>query len=130
MFFIMKKLLFLALFSITLSATLFAQQARIMGNWSGQFTGPEGKPLPFKMTISENTYQFDIGGDGVVDITGSYTMDGTRVTVWDTAGQNICPSDQKGVYEFTFSGDDSLTFTKVSDACPGRGAEPLVLKRM
>ena len=115
----------LALFFVN---TAFAQS--LVGKWAGEFPGQNGQPaLKFTLTITDNTYQFDMGMDGKVDVTGSYTSDGKQITIWDTAGENICPSDQKGVYAYTFDGD-MATFTKVSDACAGRGDAPLVVKRM
>ena len=112
------------------ATTVFTQQASLVGKWSGEFPGQNGQPaLKFTLTITENTYQFDMGMDGKVDLTGSYTADDKQITIWDTAGENICPSDQKGVYAYTLNGD-TVTYTKVSDACPGRGDAPLVVKRM
>ena len=123
----MKKLFFLALL-FSLSGTAFAQQAGMVGKWAGQFTNPDGTALKFTLTITDKTYHFDIGSDGTTDSSGEYTSAGDRITIWDTAGQNVCPSDQKGVYRYAVEGD-MVTFTKVTDACPGRGNEPMVLKR-
>jgi outer membrane lipoprotein-sorting protein len=128
MFKCMKKLLLCALFLLTLTATAFTQRSAIMGKWTGAFAGPDGQSMKFTMVISDDTYQIDFGMDGTPDVTGAYTADGDQVTVWDTAGENICPSDQKGVYRYAVEGD-MVTFTKVTDACPGRGNEPMVLKR-
>ena len=133
----MKKLFLLPLFALALATTAFAQksgastatQASIIGKWAGEFPGPDGTPIAFTMTITQDTYSFDYGSDGTADSSGSYTADGDQVTVWDTAGQDICPSDKKGVYQFALDGD-TVTFTKVKDDCPGRGDAPLVLKRM
>lgn len=126
----MKKLLVFALFTFIFATTTVAQSsAVIVGKWQGEFPGQDGKPVKFTLTIAETTYQMDFGMDGNVDITGAYTSEGDRITIWDTAGENTCPSDQKGVYTFTPDGD-TLTFTKVTDACPGRGDAPMVVKRM
>lgn len=126
----MKKLLVFALFSFLFTATAVAQSsAVIVGKWQGEMPGQDGKPVPFSLTIAESTYQLDFGMDGKVDITGEYTSESDRVTIWDTAGENTCPSDQKGVYSFALDGD-TLTFTKVTDTCPGRGDAPMVVKRM
>jgi len=130
MFNFMKKLVFLASFMLALCAGAFTQEVgSIVGRWSGEVPGQDGKPVPFTMTITDATYEFDFGNDGRVDVTGAYTAKDNQVTVWDTMGENICPSDQKGVYSYVMDGD-TVTFTKVTDACPGRGQEPLVLKRM
>lgn len=134
----MKKLFLLPLFLLALSATIFAQQdsndgqtaqASIVGKWAGEFPGPDGKPIVFTMTITQDTYTFDYGSDGAIDSNGAYTAYGDQVTVWDIAGKDICPSDQKGIYKFTIDGD-TATFTKVKDDCPGRGDAPLVVKRL
>ncbi len=124
----MKQSLFFVALALFFVNTAFAQS--LVGKWAGEFPGQNDQPaLKFTLTITENTYQFDMGMDGKVDVTGSYTSDGKQITIWDTAGENTCPSDQKGVYAYTFDGD-TATFTKVSDACAGRGDAPLVVKRM
>lgn len=125
----MKKLFMFLFFTFTLT-TVFAQQASLVGKWSGQFPNPDGTMLKFTMTITEDAYHFDFGSDGTNDASGGYTSNGVdKVTIWDTAGQNICPSDQKGIYTFALNGD-SVTFTKVSDPCAGRGDAPMTLKRL
>ncbi|MCE7922740.1 MAG: hypothetical protein DYG98_06765 [Haliscomenobacteraceae bacterium CHB4] len=124
----MKQSFVLSLLAFAFSATTSAQS--LVGKWAGEFPGQNDQPaLKFTLTITENTYQFDMGMDGKVDVTGSYTSDGKQITIWDTAGENTCPPDQKGVYAFTLDGN-TATFTKVSDACAGRGDAPLVVKRM
>jgi len=125
----MKKLFMFFLFAFSLS-TVFAQQASLVGKWTGQFPNPDGTVLKFTMTITEDAFHFDFGSDGTFDASGGYASNGSdQITIWDTAGQNVCPSDQKGVYSYVLSGD-SVTFTKVSDTCPGRGDAPLVLNRL
>ncbi len=124
----MKQSLFFVAFALLFTTTTFAQS--LVGKWAGEFPGQNGQPaLKFTLTITDNTYQFDMGMDGKADVTGSYTSDGKQITIWDTAGENTCPSDQKGVYAYTLDGD-TATFTKVSDACAGRGDAPLVVKKM
>lgn len=124
----MKQSFFFIAFALLVTTNASAQN--LVGKWAGEFPGQDGQAaMKFTLTITENTYQFDMGMDGKADVTGSYTSDGTKITIWDTAGENTCPPDQKGVYAYTFSGD-TATFTKVSDACEGRGAAPLVVKRM
>lgn len=134
----MKKLFLLPLFVLALATAAFTQkdshdgqatQASIIGKWAGEVPGPDGKPIAFTMTITKDSYAFDYGSDGTDDSSGAYTSYGDQVTVWDLAGKDICPSDQKGVYKFAFDGD-TVTFTKVKDDCPGRGDAPLVVKRM
>ncbi len=125
----MKKLVLPALLLFSLCGSGFAQS--ITGKWSGAFPGQDGQLVAFTMTITDKAYMLDFGSDGQVDITGGYIDNGGQVTIWDTAGENICPSDKKGVYQYSFDkAADTLTFTKVSDDCPERGGEPMVLKRM
>lgn len=127
----MKKIFFLPVFLIAFGISGFAQgEASIVGKWVGTFPGQDGQLMTFTMTITDDAYSFDFNGDGAADQSGSYTAsDGNQVTVWDTAGENICPAEKKGVYKYAFDGD-TVTFTKVKDDCPGRGDEPMVLKRM
>ncbi len=124
----MKQSIFFILFGVLLSTAGFSQS--LVGKWSGEFPGQNGQPAAkFTLSITENTYQFDIGSDGNADVTGGYTYDGKQITIWDTAGENTCPPDQKGVYTVTIAGD-TATFTRVTDACAGRGDGPLVVRKM
>jgi hypothetical protein len=130
----MKKLFFLPLFLLALFGSAFAQDAStsILGKWVGAFPGEDGQEMGFVMTITDATYEIDFDMDGTAELTGAYAAsdtDANQITIWDTAGEQTCPSDQKGVYKYVLDGD-TVTFTKVTDACPGRGDAPMVLKRM
>lgn len=131
MFNFMKKLFLLPLFLLLLCGSVFSQSASIVGKWAGAFPGQDGQLLSFTMTITDNTYQIDFGSDGSADVTGAYQASGQdQITIWDTSkDENACPSDQKGVYKYAFNGD-TVTFTKITDPCEGRGGEPMTLKRM
>ncbi|MCB9314588.1 MAG: hypothetical protein H6574_16060 [Lewinellaceae bacterium] len=131
----MKKLFFLPVLLLVYCGSAFAQDDAvnsIVGTWSGEFKDAEGKSMPFTMKITDKTYEFDFDGDGKADLVGGYTSSGSdQITIWNTTDDESagCPSDQKGVYQYFFVGT-SLSFNKVSDDCPGRGDEPLVLKRL
>lgn len=125
----MKKSLLSALLLLAFSFTGFSQTA-FAGDWVGESKMPDGQVVKFKMSISQDGYEVDMGMKGKVDVVGKHVTEGNRVTVWDVSGEFACPSDQKGVYTYALDGD-TLTFTKVSDPCEGRGSDDvLVLKRM
>ncbi|HJU07843.1 MAG TPA: hypothetical protein VJ727_05105 [Rhodanobacteraceae bacterium] len=54
-----------------------------------------------------------------VKVEGDYAVSGNQVTFTDTSGPWACPAKQTGTYRWESNGD-TLTFSKVSDACKDR----------
>jgi hypothetical protein len=115
-----NPLLILALMLIVPTFT-FAQKS-IEGSWKAEMPTEDGGTVIVKITMEENKYTVDFGADGKAEIQGGYEIDGDKVTIWDTEGENACASDQKGVYSFTNEAG-TLTMNRVTDDCPGRGGE-------
>ena len=100
------------------ASSLMAQS--ITGDWEHLFSSPEGD-YPLTLSIGEDgTYSVDLGQDGSIEVKGTYSIDGDKLTMQDTSGEMMC--DQKGVYSFKIEGK-SMVFTRVEDGCEGRGAE-------
>lgn len=107
--------LFLAIMSM-LPFGLMAQSPA--GAWKMSVPDQDGKMTPLKVVLSaDGTYTVDFGADGKIDIKGKYTMEGDKITVQDTEGSDCA---EKGVYTLKIEGD-TLTMTRISDGCPGRG---------
>jgi hypothetical protein len=53
-------------------------------------------------------------------ISGNLTVAGDTVTVQETGGKSAKGCEGPGVYKFGRTGDNTLTFTLVSDACKER----------
>jgi hypothetical protein len=53
-------------------------------------------------------------------ISGNLTVAGDTVTVQETGGKSAKGCEGPGVYKFTRTGDNALTFKLVSDACKER----------
>jgi hypothetical protein len=53
-------------------------------------------------------------------ISGNLTVAGDTVTVQETGGKSAKGCEGPGVYKFSRTGDNTLTFTLVSDACKER----------
>ena len=53
-------------------------------------------------------------------ISGNYTVAGNTVTIQETGGKSAKGCGGPGVYKFTRTGDNTLTFKLVSDACKER----------
>ncbi|TNE63705.1 MAG: hypothetical protein EP344_04220 [Bacteroidetes bacterium] len=100
---------------------LFAQS--IAGDWETQVPGQEeGTLMTIKVKMAEDgTYAVDLGGDGAVDITGKYQMKDGVVTIQDD-GTSPDSCTGKGMYKVEKS-DTTLTMTKISDECEGRGGQ-------
>jgi hypothetical protein len=79
-----------------------ADDPAIVGTWTTTWD-PEGGLL--------------VTFEGSAFVEGSFTVDGDRVTITDTAGPGACPGP--GVYSWSFD-DPELTLTEVSDDCEGR----------
>mgnify|MGYP001332178249 CR=1 FL=1 len=89
-----------------------------VGNWKLSVPDESGNMIPLKVAISEDgTYALDFGADGKIDTKGKYTAEGGKMTIQDTEGSDCT---EQGVYSFKIEGD-TLTMTRVSDACANRG---------
>jgi hypothetical protein len=107
--------LFLALM-VMLPFGLLAQSP--VGTWKMSVPDESGNMIPLKVAISEDgTYTLDFGADGNIDAKGKYTVEAGKMTIQDTEGSE-CTA--QGVYTFKIEGD-TLTLTRVSDNCAGRG---------
>ena len=102
-----------------------AAQTTPAGTWKMTIPDQDGKDVPVQVVITDSgTYAVDFGVDGKVDISGKYTIDGDKMMIQDDAGSE-CTA--KGVYTFKTDGK-SLTMTRVSDECEGRGGPDGVMK--
>ena len=89
-----------------------------VGSWKMSVPDENGKMTPLKVDISaDGTYAVDFGADGTVENKGKYTVEGEKMTIQDTEGSD-CTA--QGVYTLKIEGD-TLTMTRVSDGCDGRG---------
>jgi len=108
---------FLALFCFCLSLGLSAQ-SEVVGEWKTMVPDGEGNMIPFHVSIkADNTYLLDFGGDGTVEIKGTYQEKGSQLVIQDGEGSD-CTG--KGIYTFEVA-SDSMTMTRVSDECANRG---------
>lgn len=89
-----------------------------VGSWKLPVPDGNGNMVTLKVDISDQgTYTLDFGADGTVETKGKYTLEGGKMTVQDTDGAE-CTG--QGVYTIKVEGD-TMTMTRVSDACEGRG---------
>jgi hypothetical protein len=89
-----------------------------VGSWKMSVPDDSGKMTPLKVDISaDGSYAVDFGADGVVENKGKYTVEGGKMTIQDTECSD-CTA--QGVYTLKIEGD-TLTMTRVSDGCAGRG---------
>jgi len=76
-------------------------------------------------TTSGITLSFDGNGHfrgsqkDAVKVEGDYAVSGDQMTFTDSSGPWACPAKQIGTYRWKTEGD-TLTFSKVSDACKDR----------
>lgn len=90
----------------------------LSGTWKMSMPDENGNMVTVQSTISDDgTYALDWGADGSVEIKGKYTSENGQITFWDTSGSQ-CTA--KGVYKWKVEGN-TLTMTRVSDGCDGRG---------
>jgi hypothetical protein len=62
---------------------------------------------------------FDVGNPAR-HISGNYTVAAGSITIQETGGKSAKGCGGPGVYKFTRTGDNALTFTLVSGACKER----------
>ncbi len=125
---IVKNLLVGLLFCLPFIASA---QGTLTGDWKMSVPDEQGNMMTVKLTMTaEGTHTVDFGIDGTFDIEGTHTLEGDQITISDVKGAAACPSDQKGVYKYKVEGD-TLTMTRVSDACERGGPEgKMVFARM
>jgi hypothetical protein len=88
--------------------------------YGATITGASPAPLnaTWRVAIRRASYAIVPNGSNVVS--GSATISGNRITFHDVAGPFACPGGQAtGTYAWRLQGR-KLTFTRVSDTCPGR----------
>ncbi len=107
----MKTLIFVG---AVLLSVLFTNDS-IVGSWAVT-AGPRSYTFTFK---SNNTYQVDFGSDGSIEVTGTYTLDGSKLVMKDTGGTMQCKGDTGGIYEVSLNGNEA-TFKMIEDKCNGR----------
>lgn len=105
------------LFILLLFTTPFALSAQSMvGSWTYQDTTPDGTEVTNTMTMHEDgTFTVDFASDGKADVLGTYTIDGSKITISDTPKESPCHG-KDGVYSFKLEGD-TVTITLIEDAC-------------
>ena len=96
--------------------TCYAQQETsdlLVGEWTKTFNG---STITFTIT-ADSKYQVDFVENGSVDVWGSYTISGNKITFSDEGGDYS--ADVPGTYEFQVD-KTSLTFKESDDPLEGR----------
>jgi hypothetical protein len=117
---------FLTLVLLLSPLSLMAQSP--VGSWKLPVPDGNGNMITLKVDISaEGTFTLDAGADGNIETKGKYTMDGAKMTIEETEGTECTGV---GVYTIKVEGD-TMTMTKISDACTNRGGPEgvIVLKK-
>lgn len=117
---------FLTLALLLSPLSLMAQSP--VGTWKLPVPDGSGNMITLKVNISaEGTFTLDVGDDGTIETKGKYSMDGAKMTIQETEGTECTGV---GVYTLKVEGD-TMTMTRVSDACEGRGGPEgvMVLKK-
>ena len=117
---------FLTLAVLLSPLSLMAQSP--VGSWKLPVPDGSGNMITLKVDISaEGTFTLDVGADGNIETKGKYTMDGAKMTIQETEGTEC---SGVGVYTIKVEGD-TMTMTRVSDACTDRGGPEgvMVLKK-
>lgn len=119
------KPIFRCLFAIVALFPLGLVAQSPVGSWKMSVPGQDGKMAPLKVDIAaDGTYTVDFMADGTIENKGKYTVEGEKMTIQDTEGSD-CTG--KGVYTYKVEGN-TLTMTRVSDACADRGGPEGVMR--
>lgn len=87
----------------------------IQGVWTSSLPDEEGNEMPVTLTFEADTYQADFANDGLIDVKGTYSIEGGNISMQDAADiENPCPG--VGVYAIEIEGDN-MRFALVSDEC-------------
>lgn len=113
------------LFPVVLLFPLGLTAQSPVGTWKMSVPDKDGKMVPLKVDISaDGTYAVDFMADGTIENKGKYTVEGGKMTIQDTEGSD-CTG--QGVYTYKVEGN-TLTMTRVSDACADRGGPDGMMK--
>lgn len=119
------KPIFRMLFPVVLLFPLGLTAQSPVGTWKMSVPDKDGKMVPLKVDISaDGTYAVDFMADGTIENKGKYTVEGGKMTIQDTEGSD-CTG--QGVYTYKVEGN-TLTMTRVSDACADRGGPDGMMK--
>ena len=72
-----------------------------------------------KKKMIDETFQIDIGGDGMVDIKGTYDLYGNRLKLTDTDSGGTINCLHSGFYNYTIQGRE-LSFEVFAEECAAR----------
>lgn len=89
------------------------------GSWKMTMPGPDGTELVVLLTLDNGKYQGDLGNDGQIDVSGTYTLNGDQITLQDDPTNSTNPCEEPGTYTITIDGDQ-MTMTLESDTCNRR----------
>lgn len=106
-----------------LMAPFFMNAQAQLGTWTWETTGPNGEKMNMQVTFkADNTFAVDAGVDGTIDIQGTFSLAGDRMTIKDNGGN--CDG-KPGVYDMVVKGD-TVNITMVSEECEDRkgGSQP------
>jgi uncharacterized protein (TIGR03066 family) len=111
----MKKQLVL-IFVLFLFAPFFVSAQSIVGDWLMDAKTPDGQPSVMKVSFkADGKLKVDFGNDGSIDINGTYTLDGNKISLNDASTESPCYG-KVGVYEMKVEGD-KLKVKLIEDAC-------------
>lgn len=101
-------------FAVLLAAGLPAGAAELSGTYNAVVDGVE-----YGLIFDEEG-NMSVVEDYDATVVAQYEADGTEITITDLGGAGACQGDEAtGVYNYT-GGTDSLSFTRVQDACEQR----------
>jgi hypothetical protein len=102
----------LLLFLNACATTAPTAQGPLVGTWTNSL----GTVWTVK---ADGTFDVDVVNPAR-HIVGNYTVAGDTITVQETGGKSAKGCGGPGVYKFTRTGDNTLTFKLVSDTCKER----------
>lgn len=102
----------------------------ITGSWIMEGTTPDGVKVANKVSFGEDgVFTVDFGMDGSIDVNGTFTVDGGKISLSDSMEESPCYG-KVGVYTFVVAGDE-VTVQLVEDPCDARRGDgkPMTMKR-
>ena len=117
-----RGLLIAAVFSLAIVSPACSDDStnpeeRLYGDWR---TGLEGLALTFE---ADGSWTVAEGDDQEPFDTGTFTFDGTTLTVDTDEGATGCQAGETGTYEVSFVDDDTVELALVDDECGQRASD-------
>jgi len=89
------------------------------GTWKLTMATPDGQEMEASLVFKDGAFTGDFMMDGEIDVAGTYSMDGNKITIQDDGETSENPCEGPGTYAVEMT-DKGMSLTLVKDDCGQR----------